>query len=84
MKTRIIATALIMTLIAICFTGCGQGEASVDVGKWAIIALPNGEIVEGEAQGIARWSEECVDVVIDGVTYTVHSYSVAFVERSGE
>ena len=84
MKTRIIATALIMTLIAICFTGCGQGASSPDVGKHAIIALPNGEIIEGEAQSVMRWSEGIIDVVIDGVTYRVHSYSVAFVERGAE
>lgn len=67
---------IILLLIAL----CGCGSKNIDVGKIAIICLPNGEIVEGKVEGITRWSEGLTDITIDGVKYTLHSAMVAVKE----
>lgn len=48
---------------------------------YAIISLPNGEIVEGEVEEWRDYEGEQLQVVIDGETYLVSSYNCVLVEK---
>ena len=75
--------ALLMVLCLMATTaGCGNRQL-IDVTytfDTAIIALPNGEIVEGK---VSSWKDyedgDQLQVVVDGVTYLVHSSNVALI-----
>lgn len=77
--------ALLMVLCLMATTaGCGNRQL-IDVTytfDTAIIALPNGEIVEGK---VSSWKDyedgDQLQVVVDGVTYLVHSSNVALINE---
>lgn len=79
MKNKAILSVCACLLLMIFLVGCASGENSIDVRKYAIVKLPNGDIVEGEVQSITRWSASLVDVKIDGKTYSVHPINLAIV-----
>ena len=79
MKLRFI---LLSTIFIMSLALCGCGENSVDVGEYAIISLPNGEVVEGEVESLIRWTASNTEITIDGITYYVHPLNVAIIEKN--
>lgn len=69
---------LIALLVIIIFVGSAvlfasvSGPNNADVGKTAMIALPNEDVVVGEIEELYRWSESNYEVMIGGETYCVH------------
>ena len=63
---------------AFCFAHT-SGPNNSDVGKAAMLSLPNGDVVVGEIEELYRWSESNYEVVIDGETYVVHPTDFAVI-----
>lgn len=76
-KKLMLVTITILFLIFV-FSSCG--ENNVDIGKHAIISLPDGTIVEGKCESLTRWSASLVDITIDGTSYSVHPYNIALIK----
>lgn len=76
---RIILTLLV--IIVGLMSGCGNQQLfdSTYTFDYAIIALPNGEIVEGDVQSWNDYDGEQLQVVINGVTYLTHSENVVMI-----
>ena len=80
-KLAMIAVALAM-IFSLC--GCGNYGMFDTTYKfdYAIISLPNGEIVEGEVE---KWWDyedgDQIQVVIDGKTYLVHSEDIVLIKN---
>ena len=82
----VIGTALLIAVVvgiifvgyAFCFARV-SGPNNPDIGKAAMLTLPNGEVVTGEIEELYRWSESNYEVVIDGETYCVHPTDFAIV-----
>ena len=76
---------LIALLVVIIFVGSAvlfasvSGPNNADVGKAAMMTLPNGDVVTGEIEELYRWSESNYEVMIDGETYCIHSSDFAIV-----
>lgn len=68
---------VIVLILIFALQGCESNN--VDVGKHAIIELPNGTIVEGEVESITRWSASFIEITIDGVTYYIHPINYAII-----
>lgn len=48
----------------------------------AVVSLPNGDVVEGKVSSWKDYDEgDQIQVVIDGVTYLVHSANVALIKE---
>ena len=79
MLCMILALALATVLI-----GCGNFKLIDTVYKfdYAIIALPNGNVIEGEVES---WRDfeggDMIQIKIDGVTYLTHSSKVILEAR---
>lgn len=74
---------LIMILVALVVTlsACGNQQVFDTThyfGK-AIIALPNGEVVEGRVDSWRDYESDAVQVKIDGVTYLTHYDNVCLI-----
>ena len=77
--------ALLIALIFIICLGCGCNKQIFDVTytfDYAVIQLPNGDVVEGN---VSSWKDyddgDQIQVVIDGVTYLVHSSNIALMNK---
>lgn len=77
MKKKIVALLLGLTLAVSTLTGCGKGNKdvwdTVYAFDYAIIELPNGEVIEGEVQSWCDYEGEQLQVKINGVTYLTSS-----------
>ena len=77
---------IIAVLIASCLTlgGCGNKDLFDTVYNYdyAIIQLPNGEIIEGKVE---KWTDyedgDQLQITIDGVIYLVHSNNVSLIRK---
>ena len=74
----IVVVFLVTALIA---TGCNKQMVDLTYSyEYAIICLPNGEIVEGK---VSSWTDfedgDQIQVKIDGKTYLVHSSNIALI-----
>ena len=78
MKKILFALLAIMMLV---LTGCGNQQIfdMTYTFNYAIIELPNGEVVEGKVQTWNDYEGEQLQIVIDGVTYLTHSENVAMI-----
>lgn len=78
MKKILFALLAIMTMALI---GCDNQQVfgKVYFFNYAIIKLPNGEVVEGKVQTWNRYEGEQLQVVIDGITYMTNSKNVAMI-----
>lgn len=75
-----ILMTLVLVLCIICtMTGCGNKHwfDTAYTFKTAIIALPNGKVIEGAVESWTDY-EDCdqIQVKIDGKTYLVHSSNI--------
>lgn len=56
-----------------------SGSNSIDVGKVAMLELPNGDIVVGEIEELYHWSRSYYEVTIGGETYYIHPSNFAII-----
>ncbi len=76
--------AVILVLIMIfALTGCNKQIIDLNYTfNYAIIQLPNGDIVEGKVQSWTDFEDgDQIQVKIDGVTYLVHSANIVLEAR---
>ena len=77
---------IIAALVASCLTlgGCGNKDLFDTVYNYdyAIIQLPNGEIIEGKVEKWADYEDgDQLQIKIDGVIYLVHSNNVSLIKK---
>lgn len=77
-KILAIVLTAIMTLALV---GCGNQQLfdATYTFDYAIIGLPNGEVIEGKVDSWNDYEGEQLQVVIDGVTYLTHSENVVMI-----
>lgn len=78
-KKKLIATVLALGMV-ISMSGCGNRQM-IDLTynyKYAVISLPNGNIVEGAVESWRDYDDgDQLQVTVDGVTYLLHAANVA-------
>lgn len=81
MKKKIIALLLCLTIL--CLTGCGNSDIATYDFDYAILKLPNGEIIEGviENSNCFVGSTGMVKIKIDGITYQIHGANIVYVSE---
>lgn len=76
--------AVVMVLSIMCsLTGCGNKQLfdTTYTFDTAIISLPDGTVVKGEVDSWTDYEDgDQIQVVIDGVTYLVHSTNIVLVQ----
>ena len=82
---KIIAIALAAVLVAglLILAGCNKQMVDLTYSyEYAIIGLPNGEVVEGK---VSSWTDfedgDQIQVKIDGKTYLVHSSNIVLISN---
>ena len=82
---KILAVLLAVVVLAGILTLAGCNKQMVDLTysyEYAIIALPNGEIVEGK---VTSWTDfedgDQTQVKIEGKTYLVHSSNIVLISK---
>lgn len=63
--------------------GCSEGNLPSNTNPknlYAIITLPNGDVVEGKVKECHRYKEGCIEIHIGENVYYVHSARVALLE----
>ena len=80
-KFAVIALAAVLLIGAVVLAGCNKQLVDMTYSyEYAIIALPNGEIVEGK---VTSWTDfedgDQLQIKIDGKTYLVHSSNVVLI-----
>ena len=76
-----IAVAAVLFVGLLLLAGCNKQLVDLTYSyEYAIIALPNGEIVEGK---VSSWTDfedgDQIQVKIDGKTYLVHSSNIVLI-----
>ena len=76
-----IALAAVLLIGVLILAGCNKQLVDLTYSyEYAIIALPNGEIVEGK---VTSWTDfedgDQIQVKIDGKTYLVHSSNIVLI-----
>lgn len=75
MKKKLLAAILALGM-ALSLAGCGNRQM-IDLTysyKYAIISLPNGEIIEGKVESWRDYEDgDQIQVTINGVAYLVHA-----------
>ena len=82
-KFAVIALAAVLLIGAMVLAGCNKQLVDMTYSyEYAIIALPNGEVVEGK---VSSWTDfedgDQLQVKIDGKTYLVHSSNVVLISE---
>lgn len=82
---KIIASLLVIILVltVLVLSGCNKQMLDLTYSyEYAIIALPNGQVVEGK---VTSWTDyedgDQLQVKIDGKTYLVHSSNVVLISK---
>ena len=78
-----IAAALLVAVSALILAGCNKQMVDLTYSyEYAIIGLPNGEVVEGK---VSSWTDyedgDQLQVRINGKTYLVHSSNVVLISK---
>ena len=81
MKKAIIWISVLVTLLTL--TGCNKQMVDLTYSyEYAILSLPNGEIVEGK---VSSWTDfedgDQIQVRIAGKTYLVHSSNIVLISE---
>ena len=82
MKKKVMVAMMLVATVA-SLTACNQTLIDTTYTyDYAIISLPNGEIVEGK---VASWTDfedgDQIQVKIDGKTYLVHSSNIVLISE---
>ena len=82
---KVIATILAVALLAALLVLAGCNKQMVDLTysyEYAILSLPNGEVIEGK---VSSWTDfedgDQIQVRIDGKTYLVHSSNIVLISN---
>ena len=82
---KVIATILAVALLAALLILAGCNKQMVDLTysyEYAILSLPNGEVIEGK---VSSWTDfedgDQIQVRIDGKTYLVHSSNIVLISN---
>ena len=84
MKKVIAALLAVIVLLTVCLlSGCNKQMVDLTYSyEYAIIGLPNGEVVEGK---VSSWTDfedgDQIQVKINGKTYLVHSSNVVLISN---
>ena len=76
---------ILVLFFVVLLVGCSEGGALSNTNPknlYAIITLPNGDVVEGKVKEYHRYDEGCIEIHIDKNIYYVHSARVALVENT--
>jgi hypothetical protein len=78
-----LAVALIVLLVSCCFTGCNKQIVDITYSyEYAILSLPNGEVVEGKVNSWTDYDDgDQIQVKIDGKSYLVHSEDIVLISE---
>lgn len=80
MKKVIVGAASVLASTLL-MTGCNKQVIDLTYKyDWAQLKMPDGTIVEGDVESWRDYEGDQVQVVIDGVTYLVHSSNVVMME----
>lgn len=86
MKKKLLATILALGMV-FSLAGCGNRQM-IDITysyKYAIISLPNGEIIEGKVESWRDYEDgDQIQVTINGVTYLVHAADAVLMTKEPE
>ena len=79
---KILAIMLVM-IMAVSLVGCGNQQLfdATYTFDYAIIEMPNGEIVEGKVDSWNDYEGEQLQIKINGVTYLTHSENVVMIAK---
>lgn len=79
-KFFVVAASIIMIFS---MTGCNKQVVDIAYSyNYAIIGLPNGEVIEGKVQSWTDFEDgDQIQVKIDGKQYLVHSSNVALISE---
>ena len=82
-KSIAVLLALVVILGVMVLAGCNKQMVDLTYSyEYAIIGLPNGEVVEGK---VSSWTDfedgDQIQVKIDGKTYLVHSSNVVLISN---
>ena len=81
MKQKIVAI-LCASVMAFGLIGCNKQIFDIQYSfNYAIIQLPNGEIVEGKVDSWKDYEGEQFQVKIDGVVYLTSSYNCTLMDK---
>ena len=80
MKFRLILLTLLL-VSTLALSSCGSDEVKPEVREYIMFTLPNGELIEAEPESYTRWSNSCMEITIEGVTYSVHPSRVAIISK---
>ncbi len=85
MKKKLLATILALGMIFF-MAGCNYQMVDLTYSyKYAIVSLPNGEIIEGEVDSWRDYEDgDQIQVTIDGVTYLVHATDAVLMTENKE
>ena len=73
---------LVIILVAVTLTGCNYQMIDTTYSyEYAIIKLPNGEIIEGPVEKWSDYEGDQLQVKINGKTYLVHSVNATFISE---
>ena len=82
---KVMATILAVALLAGLLVLAGCNKQMVDLTysyEYAILSLPNGEVIEGK---VSSWTDfedgDQIQVRIDGKTYLVHSSNIVLISN---
>ena len=82
---KVMATILAVALLAALVLLAGCNKQMVDLTysyEYAILSLPNGEVIEGK---VSSWTDfedgDQIQVRIDGKTYLVHSSNIVLISN---
>ena len=75
--------AILVVVLLVVLAGCNKQMVDLTYSyEYAIISLPNGEVVEGK---VSSWTDfedgDQIQVKIDGKTYLVHSSNIALISN---
>ena len=78
-KIKLMAIGILITAA---LTGCNKQIVDLNYTyNYAVIQLPNGEVVEGEIQTWTDYEGEQLQVKIDGVVYLCSSYNCVLMKK---
>ena len=80
-KNYIKATIVTATVITMLLTGCNRQPIDLTYSyKRAIIALPDGTVVEGKVDSWRDYEDgDQIQIVIDNVTYLTHASNIVLI-----
>ncbi len=79
---KILFIFLVIILVAVTLTGCNYQMIDTTYSyEYAILKLPNGEIIEGPVEKWADYEGDQLQVKINGKTYLAHSSDVVLISE---